>query len=456
MEQSSESRVRLAALVAYPREELDVELKGWIDISKSDVGREGQAAIAQAILALSNHGGGYILIGFEEVDGQWKAAAGSGPANLEAYNQDAVNAIISRYAEPAVHCSVHHVVLNDTGHAFPVIIVPGGHTTPIRSKIDGPACKHVKMNTYYIRRPGPKSEQIQTGQEWESLIRRCTVADQSRILALFQSVMAGATSFPQSSNNSSDVRSTKWIEASLERFDRLKAELPAAEKRKRYDYGTWYFTYEIIGLEGDVSLAGLRAMLDSAPKYTGWPVWIVFHNRDELAPTANDGHIECWLGRGSDQNPSNSDFWTAYPDGKFFLLRGYEDDDNRQGRQPGTTLEPILPIWRVGECLLHAQSMANAFGLPDANIHAQVTYRGLLGRRLSNWADTLEWYSRSVKSDVDRVQSRLLQVNANHIETNIAKYVSQLLTPLYDTFGFLEMPIAKIQQELTKMKDRTA
>ena len=84
---------RLQDLVAFPREELAIELKPWLDLKDG----EEAAALGQALLALANHGGGFVLIGFAESEGSWSPAADR-PESLAAYNQDAVNGIVARYA----------------------------------------------------------------------------------------------------------------------------------------------------------------------------------------------------------------------------------------------------------------------------------------------------------------------------------------------------------------------
>jgi len=66
-EEKNNIQRRLQALVAYPREDLNSELKGWLDLS---AGRD-KANIAKALLAIANHGGGYIVLGFKEVDNAW-------------------------------------------------------------------------------------------------------------------------------------------------------------------------------------------------------------------------------------------------------------------------------------------------------------------------------------------------------------------------------------------------
>jgi len=52
----------LLTLVNHPRETLEVEIKDWLNLDE----KEHQADLVKAILALCNHGGGYILIGFRE------------------------------------------------------------------------------------------------------------------------------------------------------------------------------------------------------------------------------------------------------------------------------------------------------------------------------------------------------------------------------------------------------
>jgi hypothetical protein len=45
-----------------PTETLDFEVKGWLDLSDA----EARGAVAKALIAPENHGGGFLLIGFAE------------------------------------------------------------------------------------------------------------------------------------------------------------------------------------------------------------------------------------------------------------------------------------------------------------------------------------------------------------------------------------------------------
>jgi hypothetical protein len=59
---------RWTEVALNPRETLETELKGWLDLGSN----EDKANIAQAMLALANHGGGAILVGYEAVGGKWR------------------------------------------------------------------------------------------------------------------------------------------------------------------------------------------------------------------------------------------------------------------------------------------------------------------------------------------------------------------------------------------------
>jgi hypothetical protein len=78
---------------------------------------------------------------------------------------------------------------------------------------------------------------------------------------------------------------------------------------------------------------------------------------------------------------AHSDFWRASPQGLMYLLRGY-DEDAMQRVPPGSSLELILPVWRVGEIVLHAEQLAAALGEGETTVILHFQWEGLAGRRL--------------------------------------------------------------------------
>lgn len=80
----------LPELLMRPRETLDIEIKGWLNLEDN----AHRADLAKAIIALANHGGGYILLGYEEDNSGQFAPAPGRPVGLVRFSQDSV----SRYS----------------------------------------------------------------------------------------------------------------------------------------------------------------------------------------------------------------------------------------------------------------------------------------------------------------------------------------------------------------------
>ena len=91
----------LAELVEEPREALDVEVKDWLDLDD----KSHQATLAKEIIALANHGGGYIVIGFREEKGRFSSSS-LAPTDLNGWSQDRVQGVVDRYLDPPIQCRV--------------------------------------------------------------------------------------------------------------------------------------------------------------------------------------------------------------------------------------------------------------------------------------------------------------------------------------------------------------
>ncbi len=165
---SGYSRERLQDLLVDPRENLDFEIKNWLNLQNSN---DDKAVFAKAVLALANHGGGFVVLGLSETDAGTVEAEGR-PATLDGYSQDLINGIIQNYCDPPFHCAVH-IVPNRAATLFPIVIVPGGHRVPVRARRAGPNGNIILNNAIYIRKPGPRSEAPQSAQDWDELLARC-------------------------------------------------------------------------------------------------------------------------------------------------------------------------------------------------------------------------------------------------------------------------------------------
>lgn len=159
------TEAELSPLITEPREDIGVEYKDWLDPTSN----HGKATIARAAIALANYGGGYIVLGFAE-EGD-TLTLHPRPDAFPALTQDQANAAIRRYANPEFHVEFYRVTHPGTGVEHSVISVPGGHTEPVMSKRD---CENViAQNRCFIRKPGPRSEEPQSREEWRALLNRC-------------------------------------------------------------------------------------------------------------------------------------------------------------------------------------------------------------------------------------------------------------------------------------------
>lgn len=433
-------------IVSNPRESLGTEIKGWLNLSSN----EDRANLAQGLLALANHGGGVVLVGYGEGEGSWFEQEDAN-GELGSFSTDAVNAVAEKFADPPFHCELHIVEHTDLRHPHPVIVVPGGHRVPVRAKRDGPDRKHVQKDCYYIRRPGPQSAPPQSAAEWQALIHRCVMEDRDALLDNLRAALAGEPS-RVAVEPSLEERTMDWEGKCNERFASLIAERGIAETYKLGHFTCTYSFDERLAIESREFLNALR----EAERQTGWPVWMVFQ-RDPIAPYSYDGAIECLVHESEAREPAHADFWRASPEGRLFLLRGFQEDepDNLKGRvAPGETLDRRLLMWRVGECLLHATRLAGRLGVPDTALNLRMHWTGLAGRRLTDvfgdWRDP----TGGVATRQNAVSSSVT-VDADRVRLQLTDLVCQLLGPVFEIFDFKVPNRNQVDAQLAKMLERT-
>lgn len=445
------TRERLADLLVDPKEDLDFEVKNWLDLQGS---AEDKATFAKAVLAISNHGGGFIALGLLD---EGIVEAEGRPATLDGYSQDLINGIVKNYCDPHFHCAAH-IVPSPAGALFPIVVVPGGHRVPIRARRAGPSGNTVRNNAIYVRKPGPCSETPQSAQDWDDLLSRCLRNRRDEMFDQIRDLITGTV--PQVEQAAEPARLDEWIRTSFDRWHGLVEPLPA-DVGPRLPHGRYCFAYEIIGERQQIAPAHIREVLRaSVVRHTGWPpFW--YPTRDGIEPYLLDGAVECWLGSDSqktveERDAARSDFWRIDPAGLAFLLRGFQEDGmdaQRSARQPvapATVFDITLLVWRIGETLLHARSLAaNLFDGPTT-ISFIATYEGLTGRSLVSIDNRRDvWEGRVARQKAITLSTN---VNAQAIDSNLPEIVHPLLSPLYALFDFFELPMQLVVDELARMR----
>ncbi len=244
-----------------------------------------------------------------------------------------------------------------------------------------------------------------------------------------------------------------WWQACDHRFDELLAHREAA--RDKYKYGTHTQGYIVEPGTIELPLADLRHTLQRVPGYTGWRTWWV--PEDRFAPTSVDSVLECWMfgeGRMFD-DPAHSDFWRASRYGELYLRRGHEEDSYPDRIQPGVAISIGLPVWRVGEALLHARDFTTMLGLrDDVQIGFRTHWTGLRDRRLTHWPErgfgSLTFNSPAVSEQATGQAT----FDLTRLREDLPALVASLVEPLFECFELYQPPPSFVAAELEKLLSR--
>lgn len=432
-------------LLDAPNETLAVEYKSWLPLTDN----AGKATLAKAAIAIANHGGGLIVLGMRALAQDRGALASTPrPMDLRRYTQDEVNAAINRYADPAMHCELVFAPHPQTDVEHAIVVVPSDIATPVMSRRD---CNGViTAQRCYVRKPGPRSEEPFTGEEWRALLDRCVRAGRENMLDAIRHIVQGYAGAAPPPDALAALEA--FAADGIARWQSLIQPLPVDDPA-RLSHGYRELAFEIRNVAAAPSLAELRRRLDVAgqTRLTGWHPFLTL-DRQPFAPRIVNGLIEVWLGATDGDralhDAAHCDFWRASVEGRFYMIRGFEEDVP-DGRVPGTLFDLTLPIWRIAEPLLHVARLARLFE-GQATIVMLGRYVGLANRTLTS-LDNLRRVREGRRSADDEVELSLT-ATVTEIEDNLAELLHPILRPLYERFDFFELPMNLVAEELAGLR----
>ena len=432
-----------------PIEDLDAEYKGWLDLR--DEGN--RATIAKAVIALANHGGGVLVLGFEEQPSG--LVARPKPAPFPDVTQDDVNAAVQRYAEPQLHCRLYSVRHPNGNSIHPVIRVPGGDV-PVMSKRDQQE-GGLRQHKVYVRKPGPKSEEPQSATEWRTLLSRCVWANREEILDSIRGIVLGRVE--ASGSDQTSVEPEGFMNSSRKNWMELVKNQPKGAPN-RFPDGYYEFAIAPGNPQPAISLSELKDRLAVAQgfKTSGWPPFLDI-GVEGGKPYAFEGCIEAWLGRPSPKkifnDPSHTDFWRASRFGQLYIIRGYAEDSGEWvgsfQRNPGTTFAINIAVIRVWEYLRFASHFFKTF-MDVEEVVIRCRYTGLSGRTLINSANPIFSFDQGV-SQVGEIPLTG-QFTLRQLEDNMIEVLQQLMAPLFEHFDFYSLTVPHVQNIIDAYRKR--
>lgn len=447
-------------LVEHPRESLSIELKDWLDLDSP----EGISKLVLACLALRNHGGGFLLIGFR--DGTLEPNLENAPSNVQkVFHPDKVQGLVSRFASEQYEVYVH--LGEREGKTFPVVEISSGVRTPVATKSglqDSTGKLLIRENRVYVRTLATNntpSTAEATWKDWPRIVETCfdnREADIGRFARRHLSGLSGEllqalgrTLAPKKT----EPEKVDALEAFMTRVrERFKAEL-ARRSLTPPPHGTW----EVVAMvAGDCPrqlsmLEFLNQIASGNPDFSGWPVWLDsrgFRDQDARPYVFEDGW-EALIWDIEANSRGHLDFWRIESSGLFYLRRGLADDlsPSMRAPEPGTTLEIVLTTAAVAEAIAVAIEFAKSMGCaPErTSLSFLFSWTGLAGRELSTW----EFPERRIRGNwVARQDSVVSRINIP-LETPrsaLSPHVQAAVAPLARAFGGFEMA-GEVIEDLT-------
>ena len=243
---------------------------------------------------------------------------------------------------------------------------------------------------------------------------------------------------------SADMNS--WDRRCRRRLQKRVAE-ELGEVATVYDSGTWSVSYAIP--EVTLPFGELRAALVAVEgRETGWPPWWV-PTREGIQPEIRHSGLECWFRDDALRNYGHSDFWRAEPELKLFLLRGYQEDGITGA--PGSTFDPVLPVWRVAESLRHAERLARYVFAED--IEFFVRWTGLESRELRAVTSD-RWDFEPDHAAHDDSIGTFVRTSPKEIDRDLPSVVRALVSPVFEVFGLFNPPGSLYAAEIATMLER--
>lgn len=440
---------KVQELINSPGESLSVEVKRWINPDQP----EGVAKIVRAALALRNHGGGYLIIGFDNET--LNPDKNNVPTDVKAaFHIDKIQGMISKYASEPFEVAV--AFPKRGGRSYPVIVIPTGVKTPVAAKAEllGNNKKLITMGDVYIRSlkaNNTPSTTIAKWNDWPEIVEVCfnnREADIGRFLRRHLSrftpeILRELASFSEEHAVSTEDQLISLLQENEERYQ----EVLTARGTTLPDHGVWETALLLVD---DIPAHSanqdfLNLLSSTNPRYTGWPVWLDSRGFSDPSshPYVNNGVWEAFIvsfgGLGWGDN--HLDFMRMDPRGRFYLRRALQDDisNSQTAPKPLSVLDFGLPVFRIAEAIAVGISFAKAMGCnqDDTNLAFAFRWTKLSGRQLGSWAQPGRFLSDTLHAYQDTVTAFVNVPLEIHLSA-LSEFVNQAVIPLFEVFdGFI-------------------
>jgi len=447
---------RIQQLVERPGESLSVEVKRWIDPDAP----EGQIKIIRAVLALRNHGGGYLVIGFDNKT--LLADKDHVPDDVrKTFHVDKIQGLITKFASEAFEIGIEFPERDE--QLYPVIVVSPGVKTPVATKYElSFEGGKISVGDVYVRslRSNNTPSTTKAGwKDWPNIVDVCFENREADIGRFLRRHLGGLT--PETVREIVSSM-TKGVEPQVDPEELLPSYLQECEQRFQEvvrerkvelpEHGSWEVALLLIGdISKHSATQPFLQLLDASnPNYTGWPVWAdssIFADTN-ARPRVYQGVWEAFL---FFTDPwATVDFWRLDPRGRFYLRRALEDDVHSEKIAPLKFMDFDLPVLRTAEAMAVGLAFAKAMGCETDKTQLAFAFRWnkLKDRQLNSWVSPMRLVRVTSPAYDDEVSS-FVNVPLDTSLSALGAFVHQAVQPLFAVFGGYEISV-DVVEELTR------
>ena len=270
-----------------------------------------------------------------------------------------------------------------------------------------------------------------------------------RHFAASDNLMSLSGAAPPSDDHEHALLETRFAEA-LDRWNAKNEALPD-DANSKVKLGYFALGAQVMGTSLNLSMEQISQEVDTARRYTGWPIFLSLHNRTGAGPKRVGSYLEVWLGSEERTDVGHADFWRISPDGFFFSLRGYQEDSDRFGQHDarnGTLFEISMPVWRLGEFVLRVADISRTMFAGNAEILLKCRWTGLENRQLYDHTGLRYLNPRHASEDIVETEGRF---PLEGIRDLLPEAVSSLTLALFERFDLFRPPAELFTTELRKM-----
>jgi hypothetical protein len=295
--------IDFAALISRGYESKELDYKSAIYWCENE--KKGCCEIVKDILAIANHGGGWIIIGVSEIDSGFSPDGVSGE-QASTFDTTRVNRFLNNYADPPINTTIHKPKFEDK--LFVCIAIPGFSDTPHICQKEYPDV--LTAPTLYVRTYNNESAPIKTSADFRDIVERGIKNRSDHLLESFRTILHGGLLQTKPTAKESFL---EQIETAKEIGNTLNPHLT-----KNYAYRESAFFPSQFN-EDYFEIPVLSRMAQNAmDHFRGWPFIFYSSNRGEITHVVNNGyetiHVEKHPFTGGDV----FHFWKLYQSGLLY------------------------------------------------------------------------------------------------------------------------------------------